>query len=356
MVDNDTAVSKGFTIVELLIVVVVVAILAAIVTVGYRGVSNRAQVSALESDVSNAQKQLLATAVSNGVSVGVLAWNSLSGTNTPQSVRPSNGAIIDVVVNGDDYCIRAYKPGTDYSTAYTARSKGSNEDACVLLAPSVTVGGPSSNNLVGWWKLNGNADDSSGLNHESVLVGTPLPTTGQNGRTNGAFEFAGLLNQYISVNSFNHGVLTPSAQGSSWTISAWVAGGTGGERMIAGRSGCHGGLYTRSSTYQFAVKTNISGNCWTSVGEAIGGNYDSSWHHLVGVYQAGALSIYMDGSLRGVGVLAAPMYSYSSSLFVIGGVAGSSSYGHVGKIDDVRVYTRALSTDEVSAMFVNGAM
>lgn len=49
---------EGFTIVELLIVVVVIAILAAITIVAYNGIQNRAKLSALQSDLENAAKTL----------------------------------------------------------------------------------------------------------------------------------------------------------------------------------------------------------------------------------------------------------------------------------------------------------
>ena len=48
----------GFTIVELLIVIVVIGILAAIVIVSYRGVQNRAYISTVKSDISAATKKL----------------------------------------------------------------------------------------------------------------------------------------------------------------------------------------------------------------------------------------------------------------------------------------------------------
>lgn len=46
---------KGFTIVELLIVVVVIAILAAITLVAFNGISNQAREATLKSDLSNAE-------------------------------------------------------------------------------------------------------------------------------------------------------------------------------------------------------------------------------------------------------------------------------------------------------------
>ena len=49
---------KGFTIVELLIVIVVIAVLAAIVIVAYNAVQDRAQESSVRVDMTNIAKQL----------------------------------------------------------------------------------------------------------------------------------------------------------------------------------------------------------------------------------------------------------------------------------------------------------
>lgn len=48
----------GFTIVELLVVIVVIGVLAAIVIVAYNGISQRAVTASLQSDLANASKQL----------------------------------------------------------------------------------------------------------------------------------------------------------------------------------------------------------------------------------------------------------------------------------------------------------
>ena len=50
---------KGFTIVELLIVIVVIGILAAITIVAFNGIQNRANDSAVTSDLSNVAKQIM---------------------------------------------------------------------------------------------------------------------------------------------------------------------------------------------------------------------------------------------------------------------------------------------------------
>jgi len=55
---KHATVKLGFTIVELLVVIVVIAILAAITVVSYTGISNKATVASLQSDLANASKKL----------------------------------------------------------------------------------------------------------------------------------------------------------------------------------------------------------------------------------------------------------------------------------------------------------
>lgn len=57
---------RGFTIVELLVVIVVIGILAAITIVSYTGISGRATVASLQSDLTNASKRLKMYYTDNG--------------------------------------------------------------------------------------------------------------------------------------------------------------------------------------------------------------------------------------------------------------------------------------------------
>lgn len=59
-------VSSGFTIVELLVVIVVIAILATITIVAYNGIQNSAYDSAIKSDLANNGKQLYRYSAENG--------------------------------------------------------------------------------------------------------------------------------------------------------------------------------------------------------------------------------------------------------------------------------------------------
>lgn len=58
--------TRGFTIVELLIVIVVIAILAAITVVAYNGIQNRANDTAVQNDLASLAKQFELYKVDNG--------------------------------------------------------------------------------------------------------------------------------------------------------------------------------------------------------------------------------------------------------------------------------------------------
>ena len=73
---------SGFTIVELLIVIVVIGILAAIVVVAYNGVTERAKINQASSELSSFKKAMLAYKAVNGELPPVGdAWNY--GTDPP---------------------------------------------------------------------------------------------------------------------------------------------------------------------------------------------------------------------------------------------------------------------------------
>jgi len=88
---NSISKQKGFTIVELLIVVVVIAILAAITIVSYNGIKGSAEQSKIASDVSTLQKAILAArnakgevtllTVTGSGSTGANCWARASGTD-----------------------------------------------------------------------------------------------------------------------------------------------------------------------------------------------------------------------------------------------------------------------------------
>lgn len=80
--------NKGFTIVELLIVIVVIAVLAAITIVAYNGIQQRSRDSARAQDIAGIKKALMLYNTENG---GVMKTSSYSG-NGPGGWNLSSGA------------------------------------------------------------------------------------------------------------------------------------------------------------------------------------------------------------------------------------------------------------------------
>ena len=118
---SDRALNRrGFTIVELLIVIVVIAILAAIVIVAYNGIQARARAASLTSDLTNASTALKLYQVDNG---GYPTTNDCSATPAAASIclKSSGGTTytafqIDNSASPQTFCLTALNSGISYRT------------------------------------------------------------------------------------------------------------------------------------------------------------------------------------------------------------------------------------------------
>lgn len=220
--------SKGFTVVELLIVVVIVGILATIVLVSYSAVQAAAIDKSVLSDTSNVASELTRYQTKNNGhystdgSGSAVRWYSGGSSNPNISVSASSGNIIDVVANNTAYCIRAYNPAAaTYKTLATAFTEG---DACEGVPPSTV------------------AIANAGSGYEATLTWTQLSTSGVRNwysvasSQNGANLVAGVWGSTI---------YTSTDYGATWTSRAasgsrsWVsvASSYDGSRLTAAASG-----------------------------------------------------------------------------------------------------------------------
>jgi prepilin-type N-terminal cleavage/methylation domain-containing protein len=133
--------SVGFTIIELMIVIIVIGILVALSVVAYNGVQQSARDKTVLSDIDGVSSEVARYGTKNqGVYSTAVAWYSPSGANTNIAFTPSSGDVIDVVVNGTDYCVRGYNTASKtYNTLWTAAIFESTPNACSSINPSVAA-------------------------------------------------------------------------------------------------------------------------------------------------------------------------------------------------------------------------
>ncbi|MDB5160337.1 MAG: hypothetical protein JWO99_600 [Candidatus Saccharibacteria bacterium] len=104
---------KGFTIVELLIVIVVIGILAAITVTAFNGVSNRAKVALVTSDLNAVSKKLKIDQTINGGYPATLAATD-GGKGVPASAGTTYQYTVDNTANPQTFCVTAVNGSNAY--------------------------------------------------------------------------------------------------------------------------------------------------------------------------------------------------------------------------------------------------
>lgn len=124
---------SGFTIVELLIVIVVIAVLASITVVAYNGISNRAHKAAIETDLRNTKQRLEIYKATLGVyptSTAQLGEANISASKGSYDVGGTSGGYANFY-----YCVTL----TGDVFAVGARAKGSNQSYLISSSNGTTT-------------------------------------------------------------------------------------------------------------------------------------------------------------------------------------------------------------------------
>lgn len=152
--------------------------------------------------------------------------------------------------------------------------------------------------------------------------------------------------------------LTPSINPANkpLTVEAWIKPESPGGVIVA-----HGGpaqgyaLYMQNRKPTFAIR---SGNTLTEIQATE--RVKEGWHHVAGVLSANKeLQLFVDGTLAASGKVPALIAAEPKQKLEIGGDSGGAvgsykeDFGFVGSIDEVRIWHRALTTDELATSVQN---
>lgn len=338
--------ARGFTVIELLVVIIVIGVLVTVGIVAYNGVQARAIDKGVQSDVDGVAGEVSRYGTKNNGTYGSsIAWYSGAGANANIAFTPTAGNVIDVVANAGLYCIRGYNPkALTLKSLVTTYAVGSTSDACTVLSPSVAAGGSGDASLVVWWKFNGDALDSSGNGNNATVNGAVL-ATGATGVTNTAYSFMSSASAQTIVAPF-------SSSTGPITYSAWVnpsALPAEKSTIIESMSpyGNYMSLNTDSSLVSYRYGITPAGYQSSGTGTI---NLNQ-WNFTTVTWNGANVILYVNGVLKNtVGITGTGLVSTN---LLVG--AESTARQFVGSIDDVRVYNRALSNTEITALYTAGA-
>ena len=331
----------GFTIVELLVVIVVIGVLAAITIISYTGISQRATISSIQSDLTNSSQQIKLFQVDNSNYP-----NSITDCPTPAAgnmcLKASNGNSYSYGVNNTSnpqtFCITTTNGNLNYMiTPQSTPIVGGcpNYNGLVLfLDAAVPASYPGSGST--WTDLSGN--NSNGTLNSATYTNT-------NG---GALSFSGVSDSVSIPYAAQFNIR------NAITLSIWIKRTTGfnqtQDTMILGRppawffydaynsGNIHGDVYI-DTVRRGALETSVP--------------FDNSWYQVTYTYDSNThiSSIYKNGVLINTNTLTG-LSNYlidpSTANFQ---PMGWNSLGRGMLLNDALIYNRALSLAEIQQNF-----
>jgi len=166
----DSRLDLGFTIVELLVVIVVIGILASITIVSYTGIQNKASISSLQSDLANASTILKIDQTTGDNFPTTLALANNGKGITPSQTMDSTIYIPDNTSIPKNFCLM-YRKGNN---TYAVDNNSSVSNGVCL--QNLVTNGDFSNNTSGWTVVYG-ATSVAGNILSDTGNGTSIDTT-----------------------------------------------------------------------------------------------------------------------------------------------------------------------------------
>ncbi len=198
--------------------------------------------------------------------------------------------------------------------------------------------------LVGYWPFNGNANDESGNGKHGIVNGANL-TTDRNGVANSAYQFG--TNKSIYIPNFNLNSETGFALSLYYKSDATYTGSS----LLRKESSCNYPdflIQIRPDSVVAAIRTVNQGWEYQRSGDFKSG---VTFHHIIVNYDLNYLSLFIDNKL----LIKTPKNSKVTDLenMIFLGMCGGSSDYFSGIVDDIAIYKRPLSEQEITALFTN---
>jgi hypothetical protein len=195
--------------------------------------------------------------------------------------------------------------------------------------------------LVAYYPFNGNANDAGGKGNNGTVNGATL-SNDRLGASSSAYSFNG-SNSAITFSA------PPLTQIDNWTLSAWVNPASLSQVGFAVAVGFDDGV--TGDGYGFGLLGNsewqalFSGVAYFSSGYSMPAT--SRWYHVVMLRESGTTRFFVNGTRTANTSTTAPK---TPTAFTIGSNTGVRFFN--GLIDEVRIYNRALSPDEVAQLYI----
>jgi hypothetical protein len=194
------------------------------------------------------------------------------------------------------------------------------------------------NGLVGWWGFNGNAQDGSGNGNHGMVNGATL-TSDRNGDTNSSYLFN---NSHITVSAPNN---LPYGN-SNRSISLWFQvpqiPQSSNVMLFYGlaqaNQGCGLSVNPNGIVFVSWIQNDIFFTTTIQV---------NTWHHLVMVYENNFSKLFIDGNL--VQTLSGTNRNTTFGPLNFGFDGGTQYF--LGKLDDIGIWNRPLSQQEISSLY-----
>jgi formylglycine-generating enzyme required for sulfatase activity/N-acetylneuraminic acid mutarotase len=214
---------------------------------------------------------------------------------------------------------------------------------------------PLEQGLVAWYPFDGNASDMSGNGNHGTVHGAYLASD-RHGQSNNAYNFDG-VNDYVEVmDSDNFDFGDQGFSVSAWTkkfsqinsnvgavVSQWNTGGSPGsnEWILSGSAS--------GSIGRPVLSVEISNQSKSAISPDIFGL--NQWSNLIGVHDGSKIILYMDGVKVAENLDAIGIVNETGSNLFFGKYRDSNPIFSNISIDDVRVYDRALSAEEIQLLY-----